>query len=345
MQAVFKSRLDDTEVENIRKFCNSVEYCSIEQTIGWAEMCYNTNICYFILTDNSEIKSFSLIYQHYRFAHIDFGPVCCNKELMITSINEIINFYKKKGFYSLDIQMYYKTGYDTDYIEYALNKIHDIKYIFNSDHTKSSIEIDLTHSLDEIYSNIRKGHKSDIKRASKLGLTVDYVKNKSELDSFFQIYSKMCQARNIDEGELTLNNIDKIFDFLSENKKGKILIVKDKDNIILGGAIFVYQGISVRYYKSASDPDKRDYPISHLVLYEAIKEARNEGFRYFDFWGYNHFVDKNDQVFYINHFKKGFGGYYTFFAKRMNINIIPYGYDLYRSLLLLKNMFRKITLN
>jgi lipid II:glycine glycyltransferase (peptidoglycan interpeptide bridge formation enzyme) len=343
MQSVFKSSLDSTEVESISKFCSSADYCSIEQSIGWLDICCNSNICYFILTDENEIKSFCLITQSFRFAHIDFGPVCCDKEIMVISINEIIAYYKKKGFLSLDIQMYYKSGSDTEYIEYALSKLHRIKYIFNNDNTKSSIEIDLEKSIDEIYGKIRKGHKSDIKKAVKLGFTVDVVKSDDELAAFFEIYAKMCRARNIDEGELSSTNIGKIYNYLNDNNKGSILIVKDSDKNILGGAIFVYQGLSVRYYKGASDPDKRDIPVTHIVLWEAIKKAKADNFRYFDFWGYNHFANEKDQVYYINHFKKGFGGYNTFFAKKMNIDLIPFGTQIYKSMLFVRNLLRKVS--
>jgi lipid II:glycine glycyltransferase (peptidoglycan interpeptide bridge formation enzyme) len=343
MEPVFKSSLDSTEIESISKFCDSADYYSIEQSIGWMEIFYDANVCYFILYDENEIRSFCLITQSFRFAHIEFGPVCNEKELVIISINEIINYYKKKGFLSIDIQMYYKSGYDTEYIEYALNTEHRIKYSFNNSNTKSSIEIDLEKSIDDIYGKIRKGHKSDIKKAIKLGFTVDPVRSEDELASFFEIYAKMCKARNIEEGELSSVNMTKIYNYLVKNNKGVIFIVRDNDGIILGGAIFVYQGISVRYYKGASDPDKRDIPVTHIVLYEAIKKAKADNFRYFDFWGYNHFANENDQVYYINHFKKGFGGYYTFFAKKMNIDLFPFGCEIYKSMLFVRNLLRKVS--
>ena len=340
MQAVFKYELDNTELENIKRFCDSLDYCSIEQAIGWTEMFYKTKICYFYLTDESGIKSFSQINEKFKCAHIIFGPVCCEKELIITSINEIIQYYKKRGFYYLDIQMYHKSGYDTDYIEYALNKQHNIKYLFDSDNTKSSIEINLEDSIDEIYSRIRKGHKSDIKKAIKMGVTVDSVKNFIELDEFSKVYIRMCKVRNIDDGDLSEQKIREIYNYLIENNKGQILIVKDNAGIVLGGVILVYQGISVRFLKGTSDPDRRELPILHLALYEAIIKAKSENFKYFDFWGYNHFVDENDQVYNINKFKKGFGGYYTFFAKKMNINLVSNGYYIYRSLLFLRKIFK-----
>jgi lipid II:glycine glycyltransferase (peptidoglycan interpeptide bridge formation enzyme) len=98
---------------------------------------------------------------------------------------------------------------------------------------------------------------------------------------------------------------------------------------VLGGIVFVYQGITVRALKGASDDEKRNLPINHLVLYEAIKLSKMNGFKYFDLWGYNHFADENNHVYHINFFKKGFGGYYTFFAKKMNIDLVPFGYYLY----------------
>jgi lipid II:glycine glycyltransferase (peptidoglycan interpeptide bridge formation enzyme) len=336
MQAVFKFELDNVEIENIRSFCNSVEYCSIEQSIGWTQMFFKSKICYFYLIENSVIKSFCQINENYKFAHVVFGPVCCDKELMITSIKEIILYYKKRRFYFLDIQMYFKSGFDTEYIEYALNKNYNIKYIFDKENTKSSLEINLDDSDEEIFKRFRASNRGNIKKAIKLGLTVEIVKSTSELTSFIEIYLKMCTVRNLDKNGWSSDKINEIHNYLISNNKGQILIARDKDNIILGGVIMVYQGNTVRYFLGASDPDRRDLPVLHAVIYEAIKQAKNANFKFFDFWGYNHFVDENDQVYHINEFKAGFGGYFTFFAKKMNIDLVPFGSKIYSILLILR---------
>jgi lipid II:glycine glycyltransferase (peptidoglycan interpeptide bridge formation enzyme) len=338
MQAVFKTELDNTELESVRKFCNKVDYCSIEQSIGWTEMLYKTKIRYFYLIDDNEIKSFCQINENFRFAQIIYGPVCCDREIMIASISKILGYYKKLGFIYLGIQMYYKSGYDTKYIEYVLNSKHTINYYYDNKNTKASIEIDLKDSIDEIYSRIRENHKRNIKKAVKSGITVDVIKNVSDLTNFIEVYSKMCKARQIDDTGLSAQNINDIYNYLTKNKKGEVLLAKDKDNIILGGVVLAYQGISVRYLLGASDPERRDLPILHVVLWEAIKKAKTDNFRYFDFWGYNHFAEETDQVYHINHFKKGFGGYYTFFAQKMNIDIVPFGTKIYKLLLSVKNI-------
>ena len=342
MKAVFKFELDKTEQEKVKSFCDSVDYCSIDQYYGFSKYLSKTKICYFLLFDELQLKSYCLIKESYKAAHINFGPVCCDKEIMVISIEEIINYYKKRNFYYLGIQMYYKSGYETDYIEYHINKSYKVRYKFDNNNTKSTIEIDLGESIEDIFSNFRKGHKSDIKRAIKLGLTVEPVTSRTELESFYHIYLKMCEARNITEGELISDKIFDFYNYLIENKRGDVLIVKDKDGLIIGGAIFAYQGITVRYFRGAADPDKRDLPISHMVLYEAIRKAKADNFRFFDFWGYNHFADQGDPVFSINHFKKGFTGYYSFFAKKMNIDLFPCGTRIFKLFLIIRNIKNRL---
>jgi len=340
MKAVFKTELNSSELENIKKFCDSVDYCSLEQSVGFNAVLSKTKVNYFYLIDDGDIKSFSQINENFKFAHIWFGPVCNDRELLITSINEIINFYKKRGFMYIGIQMYQKSGYDTDYIEYKLNALHNIKYVFNNENTKSSIEVDLDKSEEELYGKIRKGHKSDIKKAISSGVRVEKVTDYIDLKAFVDVYSRMCKAREI-KGH-SAGEIEGICNYLIQNKKGQLLLAKDKNNIVIGGAILSFQGISVRYLISASDPDRREMPVTHLVIYTALKNAKADNFKYFDFWGYNHFADKADQIFNINHFKKGFGGYFIFLAKKMNVNLIPYGFELYRLSVNFRKLVRKI---
>ena len=340
MQVVFKSKLEDSDISKIKVFCDSVDYFAIEQAIGFTELLYNARITYFYLIEQDVIKSFCKINENFRFAHIWFGPVCDDRELMIKSINEIIKFYKKRCFWYLGIQMYKKSGYDTDYIEYALSKSHIINYVFNNENTKSSLEIDLERNMEDLYRNIRKGHKSDIKKAIKSGMRVEELRDGSELSSFISVYLKMCKARMM--GGHSANEIEGICNYLIQHKKGQILLAKDANNIVVGGAILVFQGVSVRYLISASDPDRRDLPMTHLVIYMALKSAKTDNFKYFDFWGYNHFAEKDNQIFNINSFKKGFGGYYTFLAKKMNVSLIPFGFRLYRLSVYIKKLKQKL---
>jgi lipid II:glycine glycyltransferase (peptidoglycan interpeptide bridge formation enzyme) len=340
-QVFFKYKLNEAEKEKITNFCNSAEYCAIEQLIGWTEMFFKSKICYFWLEEESEIKSYCQVQEKWRSAQIYFGPVCSDKDLMVRSLDEIIKYYKKKKFYYIGIQMYFKTGYDSDYIEYLINNKYKIRYFFNGDNTRSSIELDLSNSVDDIWQNLRSGHKKNIKKNLKLGTTVEIVRDEAGLKSFSDIYYRMCKVRNIDDSELTSENINEIYRFLKDKNKGDIILIKDQSGVVLGGAILVYQGITVRYMKGASDPERKELPVLHQVIYEAVLSAKKNNFRYFDFWGYTHFVNEDDQLYNINQFKKGFGGYYTFLAKKMNVSLVPFGYYIYKSMMFVKRLVAK----
>ena len=339
MEAVFRTKFDESEVEEINKFVLLADYFAVEQAIGFPEILYRTNINYFLLKEQDKILSFCQVYENFKFAHIWYGPVSNDREYVIRSINEIVLHYKKRGFWYLGVQMYLKTGSDCDYIEYQLNRIHKIKYLFDNQNTKSSLEIDLGQSLEEISGNFRKGHKSDIKKAINFGISVESVTDAEDIKAFCSVYRKMCNTRSI-RGH-TATEVERIVNYLITNHMGKLMVARDSGHAVIGGSIFTFQGISVRYLLSASDPEKRDLPVTHIIIYRALEMAKALNFRYFDFWGYNHFADKNDQIYKVNSFKKGFGGYFTFLAKKMNINLIPGGYNIFRFFGVMKKMRNK----
>ena len=328
MRATFKYYLDDQEAELIAQFCKTSEYCAIEQQLGFPEILYNTRINYFYLIDDlGVIRSFCQVNENFRFAHVWYGPVCEDRDLMIESVKNIAEYYKRRKFWYLGIQPYRKTGFDADYIEYKLNSILKIDYLFNNENTKASLEIDLNKDIEEIFRTFSKGHKSAVKKAQTIGITVSERTTDTELGLFIESYLKMCSARKIKSH--SVHELESICRYLEKYKIGTLLLVKDADHKILGGSLFAYQGLSVRYLLSASDPDRRDMPVAHLAIYKAIENAKRNNFKYFDLWGYNHFAVQDDQAYLVNRFKKGFGGTFTFLMKKMNISLVPNGFLLY----------------
>jgi lipid II:glycine glycyltransferase (peptidoglycan interpeptide bridge formation enzyme) len=125
----------------------------------------------------------------------------------------------------------------------------------------------------------------------------------------------------------------------NKQQVGKFVLVTDADGKVLGGIALVLQGKTVRYFKGAADPAIRNLPVLHLAIWESILWSKENGFSHFDLWGYNHFVDESDQVYFINRFKKGFGGTFTFYPKKMYFLFKPLQYQLLK---LAKKIYQKI---
>jgi hypothetical protein len=343
----FKQELTNTELERIIRFYNSLSNVTLEQHPLWNSTIKGfSQVNFFWSEENGKINTFCVIEEKKFFfikgAYIHFGPLFRHTEpdLLIDSILEIREYYKKRGFSHLYIQLAFPTGSLSDYIEYKINKKIKIEYNFDKNNW-SSLTVNLLPPFQEIEKSFSKGHRSSIKKAFKDGLTVKPVNTAEDISSFCQVYKKMESHRNIDSN-CDLDFFNHLFQFLEEYNKGFGLIVQDKDFSTVGGIIVLTQGHTARYYKGASDPERKELPILHVAVLEAIKIAKEKGLSYLDLWGYNHFATSEDQIFYINRFKKGFSTDYIFYPKKMYIILNKVTHSTYKLALKNKKVFKSI---
>jgi peptidoglycan pentaglycine glycine transferase (the first glycine) len=342
----FAYELSPGEKNEMESFYNSLEQVTLEQYPAWAAIEKgNFENCFFIARENGRIVCMAIIIERkakiFRFAHIPFGPLFIDPESLVSSIIAIENHYRNKAFVFLTVQLAIETGNMADLIEYRLNRLLKIQTYFNRDNW-SSIVLDLGASEDEIRRSFTKGHKSDLKKAEKNQISVTELILDEELEKFCQVYVKMYKERGLPIDEVQSHAFfRRIREFLKRTGRGYFLIVKDNSGQLLGGIVLLLQGKQVRYFKGASDPSSRHIPVLHLAIWEGIKKVKALGYHHFDFWGYNHFVTEDDQVFYINRFKKGFGGSYLFYPKKMYIVYRPFMYWLYELLTGFKGRIQK----
>jgi hypothetical protein len=337
MQFEFRYNPGEPDLRSFSEFYNSMPSPAIEQYPYWERKTGpGIRYCFFSAVENEERVCFAVVKEETKYifktASIEFGPLFADPDALIECLAAIHEYYKKQGMILCTVQLGIATGTEADYIEYKLNRKFPVTYVFDRNNW-SSIRIDLNCSEEEIFKNFSKGHKSDIKKAIKSGITVVEQFTEQELETFAGIFIKMHEFRalsvNKDDASAMLGNL---VQFLPAHKKGKILLVKDTEGNILGGIVILFQGNMVRYYKGAADPELRKIPVLHLAIWEAIRLAKQEGFKVFDFWGYNHYVNEDDQVYKINKFKKGFGGEFSFYPKKMYWIYRPALYWLYRKL-------------
>ena len=333
MNFEFKYSLSEEDVTKLTAWYNSLEHVSIEQHPLWRNSTEAGTYCYFIGSHNDIITCSAVISENRKmrisYAAVDFGPLFSNNETLIESIQAIFDYYRRKGFTALSVQPGWPISNDSEYIEYRISKILPLQHLFDRNNW-SSIVVDLSQDEERLVRNLSKGHKSDIKKAKKSGLTVTDTFDEKDFDDFTAIYTKMHRQRGLAENDQgSAVYLKKIRLFFQSQNSGTFFLVKDGNGEVLGGIVIVFQNKTVRYLKGAADPEIRNLPILHLAIWEAIVKSKNEGFAFFDLWGYNHFVDEKDQVFFINRFKKGFGGHFTFYPKKMYFIYKPLRHRLF----------------
>ena len=93
-----------------------------------------------------------------------------------------------------------------------------------------------------------------------------------------------------------------------------IFLGKYKEEMVSSGIFVFWQGIAF-YHHGASSLRYPKIPVSYLLIWEAIREAKKRGCKKFNFWGIAPEGKKNHPWAGLSLFKMGFGGYKKEYVK------------------------------
>ena len=168
--------------------------------------------------------------------------------------------------------------------------------------------IDLRKDLGDLWSDVRKGHKSDVKRAGE-ACELKVWDRHTITTPKFQEY-RLLHAR--DAGRVTRSQ--RTFDLmLSWVKAGHAILVEaEHGGQAISFALVIIFGAGAYYGSSCKDPDHPDIAASHLVQWGAIGWLKEHGYAWYDI-GLQQFHPQwhdaaSPKDISISEFKRGFGG-------------------------------------
>ncbi|MFH0863575.1 MAG: peptidoglycan bridge formation glycyltransferase FemA/FemB family protein [Candidatus Gottesmanbacteria bacterium] len=209
-----------------------------------------------------------------------------------------------------------------------------------------TLQLDLTPSLDQILNQIAKETRYEIRKAEENQLKIIVYSEGRQATIFdnpatyadnCSFDAKQCTRANDNKfgkpmrGE---NNIDNFISLWQKNAwsrgfwipikqeiksiyeafgKNAYLVLANselriKNYELLAGAMIIIHDKVAYYFHAASSPEGRNLSAPSLIIWQAIKLAKEKGCQVFDFEGIydERFPIKSWQGF--THFKKGFGG-------------------------------------
>ena len=166
----------------------------------------------------------------------------------------------------------------------------------------------LDKSEEELLNDMRKTTRYLIRAEEKQGVTIEQSDKKPDAKAFVDLlYSTATRKGFINHPK---EYYLKQFEILCAEDQEKIFISR-KSGKVQAMAIIAFYGDSAYYLHGASLPAEKGSSVGYLLQWEAIKEAKRRGCKYYNFWG----VVK-DEHFHPGHpwygfslFKRGFGGF------------------------------------
>lgn len=172
-----------------------------------------------------------------------------------------------------------------------------LKYL-NADYLNDVIFINLSDNIDDIWKNMKKGHRYSVRKSIENDCRINFITkpSKEDINKFSELY-KNTMCRNKASSKYYFSN-----EFIGDHLKllDTLLVEAVLNGDTIGSSMFLLGDNTIHYHLSGSETGLKKVFPSHLILFEVIKWAKERKFEKFMLGGGR---GSNDSLF---QFKKGF---------------------------------------
>lgn len=285
------------------------KYSPFFQTLEWGDIEKNNGTTveqYDIFEGNKRIGVMQIFEKNAKrghFLHVRHGPVL--KKWTKTNTRELACFLKKLAveknatFVRISPLIFED---DTSALRYLKNEGFRFSPVYNVD-AENRWVLALSESEEILLSQMRKTTRYMIRKGEKEGIVI--ISNQTP--ELFKRFEKIYTQTALKKGFVPHKLVREEFEYFQ--KKGKArLYLAEQNKKILAGALIIYSGDSAIYRHGATSELGRKTPASYLLQWQAIKDAKKEGLKYYDFWGISKDENPKNPWHGLSSFKRGFGG-------------------------------------
>ncbi|HEY4694401.1 MAG TPA: peptidoglycan bridge formation glycyltransferase FemA/FemB family protein [Candidatus Nanoarchaeia archaeon] len=199
--------------------------------------------------------------------------------------------------------------------------------------------IDLSKSEEELLAEMRKTTRYLVRNEPKQGVVVEISDKVEDAKKFVEmLYSTATRKNFVNHPK---DYYLKQFEILAAANEMRIFKA-GKDKKILAMAMISFYGEMASYLHGASVQTEQS--VGYSLQWEAIKEAKRRGMKYYNFWGV--VKDKNfvpgHPWYGFSLFKRGFGGFKYSYLRAQDLPLSP-KYWAYRAAERLRRLKNRLT--
>ena len=169
--------------------------------------------------------------------------------------------------------------------------------------------VDLKKDKDSLYADIRKGHKSNIKKGQRYEIEIYDASNitKEQIELYKFIYE-------MDAGKVTRNSeLYLHYLYYIQNDLGALALAKYKEKYVAAMIVTFFQ--KTAYYSSYGELTEQleGIPVGHTMQWKMMEYLKDRGIESYELgeqiFGNTHYNCPNKKLIDISNYKRGFGGY------------------------------------
>ena len=240
------------------------------------------------------------------FWYIPKGPGVASVVQLGDLLPELREFASKNGVFVVKMEPELEKTDDT----LAVLKLADLRPVKPIQPNASTVLIDLQPSLDDILAGLNQKGRHAIRRAERDGVRVERVKaTDRDCKAFYAL------LRQTASGSFVIRSYDYFKQFWQTFEKagmGQLFFAYHEDKLVAGAYALVF-GTKSTYKDGASVRERTAYGASHLLQWEVIKWAKEQGSVQHNLYG----APPSDQINDESHPYYGVGRFKTSFNKQV----------------------------
>ena len=195
---------------------------------------------------------------------------------------------------------------------------------------QNSVQLNLEPSMDAVLAAMTKGHRADIKKAQKLGVTIRVGTTDADLDVFVALMAETgARAGFAVHSKAYYAEVWERF----RQKQRVLLLIAAYQGAPVAAAMMVASSQTACYLYGGSNAEAFQCAANHLIQWHAIQWAKEQGCATYDLWGIPQRTDVADgpldapaEMTGLIRFKKGFGGHEVSFYPAYTDVLMPLVY-------------------
>lgn len=184
-------------------------------------------------------------------------------------------------------------------------------------HPETTWELDISLPEENLLKQMRKTTRYLIKQAQKNSdVRINRSQRLDDVEKFNELYQKTVNRHHFAPFSLDyLKN--EVLAFAPDNQV--IIFLAGYREELIASAIIIFWHRIAFYHQGASISKYPKIPVSYLLQWEAIKEAKKRGCKIYSFWGITPTDSPRHPWAGLTLFKKGFGGYKKEYVKTQDL--------------------------